>query len=138
MQWSDIPLKPSHTVLRQFAALWLVCFLALGASEYFVRHHPLTGLALGASAVLLGLPGLLWPSLLRWIFVVWMMVAFPIGWCLSMLILLLLYFLVLTPVALWFRLRGRDWLARKPAPDQQSFWEPSNTPEDLRRYFRQF
>ncbi|MEI6655908.1 MAG: SxtJ family membrane protein [Verrucomicrobiota bacterium] len=138
MQWSDIPLDPSRKVLRQFAALWLGCFLALGASEYFVRHRPLLGLVLAAAAVVVGLPGLLRPQLLRWIFVTWMVVAFPIGWCLSMLLLLLLYFLVFTPVALLFRLRGRDWLGRKPAPQRQSFWEPKHTPQDVRSYFRQF
>ena len=138
MQWSDIPLNPSHKVLRQFAALWIVCFLALGGREYFVRERPLLGLALAAAAVLVGLPGLLRPLLLRWIFVAWMVVAFPIGWCISTLLLMLLYLLVLTPVALWFRLRGRDWLGRKPAPEMRSFWEAKHTPQDLRSYFRQF
>ena len=56
------------------------------------------------------------------------MLALPIGWCISTLMLLMLYFLVLAPVALWFRLRGRDWLGRKPAPEQLSFWEPKLTP----------
>jgi hypothetical protein len=138
MQWSDIPLKPSHKVLRQFAAMWLGCFLALGGSEYFVRGHPMLGVALAAVAVLVGLPGLLRPALLRWLFVAGMVVAFPIGWCVSTLLLGLLYFLVFTPVALIFRLRGRDWLGRQAAPERQSFWEPKHTPQDVRRYFRQF
>ena len=138
MQWSDIPLDPSRKVLRQFAALWLGGGLTLGGCEYFVRERPLLGMALAAAAVLVGLPGLFRPALLRWVFIAGMVLAFPIGWCLSTLLLLLLYFLVLTPVALWFRLRGRDWLGRKPAPEQLSFWEPKLTPQDLRRYFRQF
>jgi hypothetical protein len=138
MKWSDIPFNPSRKVLRQFAALWLVCFLALGASEWFVRGRPLLGMVLSIAAVLGGVPGLLRPELLRWIFVVWMVVAFPIGWLISWLILALLYFLVFAPVALGLRLRGRDLLGRKPAPGQQSFWEPKHSPRDLRRYFRQY
>jgi len=138
MKWSDIPFTPSRNVLRQFAALWLVCFLALGANQYFLKDRPLWGMALAAVAVIFGLPGLLRPALVRWIFVAWMVVAFPIGWLVSRLILALLYFLVFTPLALWFRLRGRDLLGRKPAPDQQSFWEPKQTPRDLRSYFRQY
>jgi len=138
MTWSDIPFNPSRAVLRQFATLWLVCFLALAAREWFVRDRPLLGLALAAVAVLLGVPGLLRPALLRWIFVAWMVVAFPIGWLVSWLLLALLYFLVFTPLALWFRFRGRDQLGRKPAPDHASFWEPKHTPRDPRSYFRQY
>jgi hypothetical protein len=138
MKWSDIPLNPSRKVLRQFAALWLVCFMALGASQYFAKGRPQLGLALAAAAVIIGLPGLIWPPLLRWLFVACTVLTFPIGWLISLLVLWALYFLVLTPVAVFFRLRGRDLLGRKPAPERDSFWEPKQTPRDLRSYFRQY
>jgi hypothetical protein len=138
MKWSDIPFNPSRKVLRQFAALWLVCFMALGASQYFAKGRPQLGLALAAAAVIIGLPGLIWPPLLRWLFVACTVLTFPIGWLISLLVLWALYFLVLTPVAVFFRLRGRDLLGRKPAPERDSFWEPKQTPCDLRSYFRQY
>jgi hypothetical protein len=138
MKWSDISFNPSRKVLRQFAALWLVCLLALGASQYFAKGRPPLGLALAAAAVLIGLPGLIQPSLLRWLFVACTVLAFPIGWLISLVMLLILYFLVLTPVAVLFRLRGRDLLGRKPAPERSSFWEPKQTPRDLHSYFRQY
>ena len=138
MKWSDIPFNPSRKVLRQFAALWLVCFMALGASQYFAKGRPQLGLALAAAAVIIGLPGLIWPPLLRWLFVACTVLTFPIGWLISLLVLWALYFLVLTPVAVFFRLRGRDLLGRKPAPERDSFWEPKQTPSDLRSYFRQY
>jgi len=138
MKWSDIPFNPSRKVLRQFAALWLVCFMALGASQYFAKGRPQLGLALAAAAVIIGLPGLIWPPLLRWLFVACTVLTFPIGWLISLLVLWALYFLVLTPVAVFFGLRGRDLLGRKPAPERDSFWEPKQTPRDLRSYFRQY
>lgn len=138
MKWSDIPFHPSRNVLRQFAALWLLCLLALSAREYFVEGRPLLGLALAAAAVVFGLPGLIRPSLLRWMYVAWMVLAFPIGWLISLLMLSALYFLVLTPVATLLRLCGRDLLGRKPAPERNSFWEPKQTPLDVRSYFRQY
>ena len=52
--------------------------------------------------------------------------------------LAVVYFLVLTPMALFFRLRGRDLLGRNPAPEERSFWEPKQSPRELRTYFRQF
>ena len=138
MKWSDLPFNPSRRALRQFAALWLVCFLALGANQYFAKGRPQLGLALAAVAAIIGLPGLIRPPLLRWLFVGCTVLAFPIGWLISLLMLLILYFLVLTPVAVLFRLRGRDLLGRKPAPERNSFWEPKHTPRDLRSYFRQY
>jgi hypothetical protein len=138
MKWSDLPFNPSHKVLRQFAVLWLAFFLALGANQWCLKDRPLSGLALAAAAVLVGLPGLFRPALLRWIFVGWMVVVFPIGWLISLLMLAVVYFLVLTPVALFFRLLRRDLLGRKPAPERDSFWEPKQSPRDPRRYFRQF
>jgi hypothetical protein len=138
MKWSDIPFNPSRHVLRQFAALWLGCFLALGANQYFIKDRPLWGMTLAGIAVIFGLPGWIRPPLLRWIFVGWMVLVFPIGWLLSSLLLGSLYFLVLTPVAVFFRLRGRDLLGRKPAPERPGFWEPKQTPLDLHSYFRQY
>ena len=138
MQWSDIPFNPSRKVLRQFAAAWLVFFLALGAYEHFLMNRHLLGMALAAAAVLIGLPGLLRPALLRQLFVAWLVVAFPIGWLISHTILLVLYFLVLTPMALFLRLCGRDVLGRKPTPDRGTYWEPKQSPLDPHRYFRQY
>jgi len=64
--------------------------------------------------------------------------AFPIGWVISQIMLLLMFYVVLTPVAWIFRLRGRDMLQRKPAPARASYWVPKESPTDLRRYFRQY
>ena len=92
MTWSDIPFKPTTKALRQFAAAWLIFFLAFGAHQYLVRRHPSVGLALMGMAIVVGLLGLAKPSAVRWIFVGWMVVAFPIGWLLSALMLLLMFY----------------------------------------------
>jgi hypothetical protein len=52
--------------------------------------------------------------------------------------LAVMYYGIITPLAVWFRLRGRDLLARKPAPNRASFWAPKHTPSDMRAYFRQY
>ena len=138
MTWSDIPFRPAPKTLRQFAGAWLVFFLALGAREYFRAGHQTLGIILGAAALLVGVCGLVRPGLVRWIFVGWMLLAFPIGWVLSQIMLSVLFYLVLTPVALVFRIRGRDLLCRKAAPERASFWVPKKTPDDVRAYLRQY
>jgi len=138
MTWSDIPFKPTAKALRQFAAAWLVFFLAFGAHQYWVRKHTSVGLGLMILALAIGPLGLTKPAAVRWLFVGWMVLAFPIGWLISALMLLVMFYGILTPVALFFRLRGRDLLQRKPAPEATTFWVPKETPQDVRSYFRQY
>ncbi len=138
MTWSDIPFRPAHKVLRQFAAAWLVFFLALGVHQYWVRQHPSTGVVLIILALVIGLLGLCKPAAVRWLFVGWMVVAFPIAWLVSLLMLCVLFYGLITPVALLFRMRGRDLLRRREAPSATTCWLPKETPKDVRSYFRQY
>src|SRR5262245_4013799 len=123
MTWSDIPGNPSQRTLRQFAALWLLFLGGLGCWHLLLRVNTLYGWSLLALAVGAGVPGLIRPGLLRPLFVGWMILAFPVGWLISHLVLAVLFYGVFTPLGLWFRLRGRDPLRRKRmrAP---SYWQP--------------
>ena len=137
MRWSDIPFQPKSRTLRQFAACWLVVFFLLGLVQYHLKHRPQLGLILIGAALLLGIPGLLRPGLVRPIFVSWMVLAFPIGWGLSQTMLLVMFYAILTPVALLFRMRGRDPLRRRRSICA-SYWVRKETPKDVRAYFRQY
>jgi hypothetical protein len=66
------------------------------------------------------------------------MVAFPVGWVVSQIMLALMFYVVITPMALFFRVRGRDLLHRAPSRGRESFWTAKSLPKDLRRYFRQY
>lgn len=138
MTWADIQRNPSTKTLRQFAGVWLVFFLALAAYQGWYRNKPGWGLGLAVLAVVVGGPGLLFPRILRPIYVGWMMLVFPIGWTVSQIMLLLMFYCIITPIAFVLRLKGRDPLCRKRAPERPSFWMPKETPADLRRYFRQY
>jgi hypothetical protein len=138
MKWSDLPVNATARVLRQFAAAWLIFFLAVGAYRYLARGQHSLGIAVGLMAVIVGVMGLIRPAAVRWLFVGATVLAFPIGWVVSQLMLALMFYGIVTPLALLFRLRGRDLLARKPAPHRSTFWLPKQTPEDLRSYFRQY
>jgi hypothetical protein len=138
MQWSDIPFDPPRRTLRQFAGLWLVFFAGLACWEVLKRGHAGAGLVLGLLAVTVGTLGLVRPRAVRPIFVAWMVVAFPIGWTISRVLLALMYYGVFTPMALIFRLIGRDPLARRFEPETATYWTPKPAPHELRSYLRQF
>src|SRR5437764_15085610 len=98
MTWADLPRNPTAKTLRQFAAAWLVFFGIVAAQQYRHGHH-LAGIIIGILAVMVGLAGLTKPPLVRWIFVSWMVLAFPIGCAVSRIMLFVMYFVILSPVA---------------------------------------
>ena len=50
----------------------------------------------------------------------------------------MLYFLVFTPIALAFRLIGRDALRRSADREAKTYWEPYRPDRGLDRYLRPF
>jgi hypothetical protein len=78
------------------------------------------------------------PRWVKWPFIALSVVTFPIGFVVSHLALAIIYYLVFTPVALVFRLMGRDALRRKLDPQAKSYWEAYNPDRGRERYLRQF
>jgi hypothetical protein len=138
MQWSDIPFDPPRKTLRQFAALWLVVLGGMAIWQALVRERAGWASILAILALTLGPLGLARPEWMRRIYVGWMILAFPIGWTVSQVMLAAMFFGLFTPIGLVFRLLGRDPLHRARRSDLESYWAPKPTPTDLRRYFKQF
>jgi len=128
MHWPDLPWKPTQRALRQFSAAW---------RHGFARGHPAAGRIL-ALVSLVGVLGLIQPSSVRWLFVAATAIAFPIGWLVTQLVLLVMFYLVLTPVALVFRWRGRDELQLRGRPARSSFWIEREKPPEPGRYLKQY
>ncbi len=127
----------TDSTLRQFAGLWAVLFGGLGIYQGIFRDRPLLGLLLWAVAVVAGLPGILRPQTLRPLFATAMALARPIGFVVSHVLLGFLFYVVMTPLAFVFRLRGRDALGRRPARAVGTYWIQRKPSDDPRRYFRQ-
>jgi hypothetical protein len=138
MKWSDISLPPSPRKLRQFAGLWTGFFLVLSGWQGWHHERWRLALTLAVLALAVGPLGLLWPRLIRPIYVTWMVLAFPIGWAVSHLVLVCVFYGVFTPLAIVFWLLGRDVLALRQPVVCESYWSSKPAVEDIRRYFRQF
>ena len=133
----SIDLNPSDRILRQFAGAGATALGVLAARQWFVRGNAHAAEALLAAALIGGIAGLVRPRAVRWLFVVCTVVAFPIGWVMSQLMLFVLFAVVITPLAGALRLQGRDRLARKRA-EGASYWKPKAPAQDMRRYLRQY
>lgn len=138
MKWSDLPRTPSTRMLRQFSVLWIVCFLSMAAWQGLVRDRAMLGVVLAVVAMMIGPLGLIKPSFIRPIFVGWMIVAFPIGWLVSHVMLGVLYYGLFTPLAMFFRILRRDPLMLRRPAEAKSYWSVKPAPRDVRSYFRQF
>jgi len=142
-----IDTNPEPRVLRQFA--WTAAFLfpliaALltrgDVKWYAVASFPWTSplvLVLGAIGLvqlLLILAGLRQPT--RWLFVGLMVIAFPIGFVLSHVIMGIVFYLVITPIGLVFRVMGRDMLGRRMDRERASFWHDRGPQRSATSYFK--
>lgn len=111
---------------RSFGFTFVVV-LALIAGWLWWTGRGGAGIAAAAGVLLLAI-SLVRPGLLRPANRAWMSFGTLLHRIVSPIVLGLIYFLVITPVALGMRLRGRDALKRRFEPDRPSYWEPRDPP----------
>ena len=134
----DINTHPSDKELRWFGVMLLVFVAVVSAVAWRQLGSPDGAQKVWAAGGAIVTVYLLVPPLRRWIFVGWMYLAFPLGWTVSHLLLITIYYLVLTPIGLLLRFTKGDPLERRFNRSASSYWAPRESPQDVRRYFRQF
>jgi hypothetical protein len=138
MTWADVIRAPKPRVVRQFSMLGVGVLGAIGLWQILGRDRPVLGGVLVGIGLLCGGLGQFAPRLMRWVFTGAMLLVFPIGFIVSQVMLLILFFLVFLPTGLLLRLRGWDPMLRHNRNASGSVWEPKVTPRDVRRYLRQY
>jgi hypothetical protein len=133
------PAAVTTRTLREFAALCLCFFGALFVwSAYRHSGSPSISAWIGLTVgLLVGLPGLVHPQAIRPVFLGATAITRPIGHVVSTALLCIIYYGLMTPLALLFRIVGRDPLARR-GPALATYWEAKSEPKDVRRYLRQY
>jgi hypothetical protein len=143
----ELQRDPDLPTLRRFGALASAVFGALAACAYLERAWFAGGLgparvavsaAFSLIAVFAGAAALLRPRANRALYVGLSALAYPIGFVVSYCVLALVFFAVLTPIALALKLLGRDPLARAPDAAAPTYWAATRGPFPRARYFRQF
>lgn len=124
-------------VVRQFGALGALLLGGLAARDFFARADAVRGSWLALAAVTVVVAGWLRPGTIRPVFTAAMAITTPIRIVVSNVLLGVMYYGIFTPLALLFRLIGRDALARRRRAGAATYWVPKPRPADMKSYFRQ-
>ncbi|MFY9341482.1 MAG: hypothetical protein WAT39_03255 [Planctomycetota bacterium] len=136
-----VDFKPEARVLGQFAylavvGLPLIAWLVLRLCGAFEWTHPAMLAAAGVGVLQLVLFQLGIKQVTHAAFVVLMIVAMPIGFVISHVLIATIYYLVMTPIGLVFRLIGRDVIGKRPDPKAASYWHDKGQPRPATSYFK--
>lgn len=144
----DINWKPDHKTLRQFGFIAAAVFGALGAwarlkhsliffhmAESTAGTAAWTLWALAAACLILFLA---FPGGLKYLYLGLTLIALPIGYVVSHVLMAAIFYLVLTPIGLILRAMGKDSLQRKFDLQAKSYWIPKQPVREVSRYYRQF
>ena len=131
--------NPADKDLRNFGRIAITASLLVAILLYAIK-----GLTLKWCAIIIGvgffifLCSILSKNFTRWIYLGLTLITFPIGIVVSFVLLAVFYYLLITPVGLFFRLTGRDILQRKFDASAESYWRPRRPAGNIKRYFNQF
>jgi hypothetical protein len=134
----EIKQRPSKRDLGWFGFILPVFFGIVGSVAYF--RFEITGLAYalwGGGAVLTAAYSAL-PPLRIPVYLGWMYFFFPLGWTISHVVLGVLYYLVVTPMALVMRPFGYDPMKRRFEAAASTYWIERKQARDSSRYLRQY
>jgi hypothetical protein len=123
-----------------FTAAQYRCFGWLTAALLAVAAWRLPGAApaLLTAAALLTVLATRWPWALRRPHALLALLTRPLGALLSRVLLTLVFYALVMPHGLLFRLLRRDALQCRPDPDAATYWRPCPPPADATAYLRQF
>ena len=143
----QIDLSPDTRTLRQFGWIALGGFgllAALAWNEWLMFsfglgewRQPVTT-ALGGLAAVAAFFSLVFPKANLPIYLGLTILAYPIGFVLSYVIMGTIFYVLLAPVGLFFRVTGRDPLMRRFEPQTDSYWVDSRPARPNESYFKQF
>jgi hypothetical protein len=128
--------NPDETKLRRFAWAWLVFLGGIWPALLLLRGHAGAAGIVGGIGLAGAMLGLIRPRLLRPAWLLLLAASWPIGWVVSQVAMLVLFFLILTPIALALRLFGRDALNLSGWRSDTTTWR-ARAKVDLARYLGQ-
>ena len=126
-------IRKDNKAIRDFGILigFILLFIA-GILFYKERDLNLPIIALGISFIGLGL---VIPIFLKPFYLIWMVFAVILGWFMSRLILVILFYFILTPIGLVGKLFGHNYLGNNFNSSTKSYWNLIDSKSEINQDF---
>ena len=129
-------LNPDKRTLRKFGMTMGIAFLVISSLFFFRQKYAGAMYSLVVSCVFF-ITRVFRPAFLKPVYIVWMRLAFILGWINTRIILIVMYYLVFTPIGLAMKLFRIDPLERKK--NEESYWKKKDKADpDPLNYERRF
>jgi len=148
MSLIKIDWNPDRTMLRRFAVVATVIFAALAGwvawrsaivgVDVPQRAVPWVAGILAALAAWAGVAAAAAPAAIRPVYLALTAIGLPIGFVVSQVVLVGVYYGVLTPIGLILRLAGQDPMRRRFDRSAGTYWDRRDPDVAVERYFRQY
>ena len=129
---------PSRTQLLIFELLWMVFFGFWGVLSWWKAGMNGNAAVFLAIAFIIPIAGTVWPEVLRRVYVSAEYVTFPIGMIISSVVLMIIYYMIFTPIGMVLRLAGYDPMQRRFDRVAGTYWLSRKPHSETERYFKQF
>jgi hypothetical protein len=146
-QMIEINLRPDNKTLRQFGGIALLGFGFVAAIAWYEKlvfsfglgdARPIVAGVFAGVAVYSAFFALVWPKAILPVYLGLTILTYPIGFVLSHVIMGSLFFLIISPIGIVFRIMGKDLLDLEWDPEAESYWLDCAPPRSKESYFRQF
>lgn len=125
--------------IRVWALLLSLILGVIGIIQFLIWNHERMASIFWILALLILVPGLFFPVILKPVYRLWMKFAAVLAWFNTRLILGLTFFLVFTPIGILLKLLRKDLIKEKWDAKAVSYWiERKKIPFDRSRYEKQY
>jgi hypothetical protein len=117
-------LDRSRKALRKFGLIVGPFFLLLAGWLWFKSWGPAYVGIMGGAGFALVVAGVLFPQILSGIYRWWMGLAFAMGWVMSRVMLIILFYVVVVPTGIIARLAHKHFMAVDFKSKKETYWIP--------------
>ncbi len=127
----------SRENLRKFGITMSIAFSVIALIIFFKRGHSNTTVQVISGLFLM--MGIFLANLLKPLYIIWMKFAFILGWINTRIILLIIFYLLFTPIGIGIKIIRLDLLDRRIDKNSLSYWKKKEKSGSGREgYERQF
>jgi len=113
--------------LKKFGIFVGCIFLLIVILMWFYDYSQTLQIILSGFSAYLLISALIYPNLLKYFYKFWMGFALVIGGLISRLILIALFFLIITPIGIILKLSGKKMLDIKQNEEKNTYWITKKT-----------